>query len=123
VAVSSTWQVRLSNAASRDFRDILDWTAQNFGGVQARRYSLSILDTFDELAAGPASIRIRSLDDVMPGLLSIRVARRGRKGRHFVLFHVPDSTHKTIEVLRVLHDAMDIGQHLSSAENHMDDDL
>jgi toxin ParE1/3/4 len=39
------------------------------------------------------------------------VAREGRRGRHFVLFRA--GPEQTIEVLRILHDAMDLSRHLS----------
>jgi len=39
--------------------------------------------------------------------------RQGRKGRHIVLFRVgPDQDREAIEVLRILHDAMDLQRHL-----------
>jgi toxin ParE1/3/4 len=34
----------------------------------------------------------------------------GRKGRHFVVFRMPDG--QTIDVIRLLHDSMDLAKHL-----------
>ena len=38
---------------------------------------------------------------------------QGRKGRHFIMFRTGhDKDRKVIEVLRILHDAMDLPRHL-----------
>ena len=42
--------------------------------------------------------------------MSLHVARMGRKGSHFVVFRV--ATENTIDVLRVLHESMDLTRHL-----------
>ncbi len=56
-------------------------------------------------------------DDIAKGLLTLHVARRGRKGRHFVMFRVASERgSKVIEVLRLLHDAMDLPRHLPSTD-------
>jgi toxin ParE1/3/4 len=34
----------------------------------------------------------------------------GRKGRHFVVFRIADA--QTIDVIRLLHDSMDVAKHL-----------
>jgi toxin ParE1/3/4 len=45
-------------------------------------------------------------------LFTLHVTRRGRKGRHVVLFRMEDMKNNVIEVLRILHDAMDFARHL-----------
>jgi toxin ParE1/3/4 len=52
-------------------------------------------------------------DDIAPGLRSLHVARSGRKGRHIIIFRARGSDKTAvIEVLRILHDAMDLPRHL-----------
>jgi toxin ParE1/3/4 len=44
----------------------------------------------------------------------LHVARQGRSGRHFVVFRVGDSGgQNAIDVLRILHDSMDVKRHLA----------
>ena len=50
------------------------------------------------------------------GPVALHVARQGRRGRHFVMFRVaraPDGN--VIEVLRLLHDVLDLQRHLPPA--------
>ena len=47
------------------------------------------------------------------GLFALHVARHGRKGRHFVMLRIgQDQRGEVIEVLRLLHDAMDLPRHV-----------
>lgn len=47
--------------------------------------------------------------DIAPGIRTLHVARQGRKGRHLVMFRV--APERVIEVLRLLHDSMDLSRH------------
>ena len=111
------WTVRLTAAAEADFEEILRWTADQFGEAQARIYAETISAALNDLAAGPTGVGTRKRDDILKGIFTLHVARKGRNGRHFVMFRVgraPDG--KLIEVLRLLHDAMDLQRHLPTAE-------
>jgi toxin ParE1/3/4 len=60
---------------------------------------------------------VKPRDEIAPGLLTLHVARKGRHGRHFLLFRVSrEAGHEVIDVLRVLHDAMDLARHAPSAD-------
>ena len=48
-------------------------------------------------------------------MLTLHVARQGRKGRHFVAFSVSEG--HIINVLRLLHDSMDLAKHLPEEDN------
>jgi toxin ParE1/3/4 len=88
-----------------------------FGEAQARIYAETISAALNDLAAGPTIVGARKRDDILKGISTLHVARKGRKGRHFVMFRVgraPDR--EVIEVLRLLHDAMDLQRHLPPAE-------
>ena len=116
-AGARSWTVRLTAAAEADFEEILRWTVDQFGEAQARIYAETISAALNDLAAGPTVVGARKRDDILKGIFTLHVARKGRKGRHFVMFRVgraPDR--EVIEVLRLLHDAMDLQRHLPTAE-------
>ncbi len=107
------WSVRLTAAAQADFTEILRWTDRQFGKAQAHRYADTISAALDDLAAGPAVAGSKKRDDIQPGIVSLHVARNSRKGRHFVMFRVGRTPQgDVIDVLRILHDAMDLERHL-----------
>ena len=108
-----SWAVRLSASAERDFQNIIAWTQEQFDPAQAVTYADTLSDALEALTEGPTAAGVRDRRDILRGLMTLHVARHGRKGRHFVLFRVvgqPDT--RRIEVLRVLHDAMDLPRHV-----------
>ena len=110
--------MRLTAVAEADFEEILRWTADQFGEAQARTYAETISVALNDLAAGPAIVGARKRDDILKGMLTLHVARKSRKGRHFIMFRVGRTPeHKVIEVLRLLHDAMDLQRHLPPNED------
>ncbi len=112
------WTVRLTAAAEADFRTILRWTLTQFGERQTRVYAETLSAALKDLAAGPTIPGTRNRNEIARGILSLHVARKGRKGRHFVIFRVArDQGTPTIEVLRLLHDAMDLPRHLPPFDN------
>ncbi|MCC7410652.1 MAG: type II toxin-antitoxin system RelE/ParE family toxin [Gammaproteobacteria bacterium] len=116
-AGARAWTVRLTAAAEADFEEILGWTVARFGKAQARIYADTVSAALNELAYGPTVVGARERNDILKGLFTLHVAREGRKGRHFLMFRVvrtPDRD--VIEVLRLLHDAMDLQRHLPAAD-------
>jgi len=91
----------VADAARRDLESIARYTEERWGATQRRRY----MDTFNEAFARlrEGSVLGGRRDDVRPGLLSLAV------GRHVMLFK---EIEETIEILRVLHDRMDVHRHL-----------
>ena len=111
------WTVHLSAAAESDLEEILRWTAGRFGEAQARIYAETLSAALNELAAGPSVVGAKRRDDILKGIFTIHVARKGRKGRHFVMFRVRRAPGQdVIEVLRLLHDAMDLQRHVPPAD-------
>lgn len=111
------WLVRLANAAEADFKQILRWTVEQFGSVQARRYAHVVTSALTDLSAGPELIGVRQRDDLGSGIYTLHVARKGNRGRHFVVFRLQAANgQKCIDVLRILHDSMDLEQHLPREE-------
>ena len=116
-AGTRSWTVRLTAAAEADFEEILRWTVDQFGEAPARIYAETISAALNDLPAGPTIVGARKRDDILKGTFTLHVARKGRKGRHFVMFRVgraPDR--EVIEVLRLLHEAMDLQRYLPTAE-------
>jgi toxin ParE1/3/4 len=105
--------VRLTAAAEKDFRDIVEWTVAQFGDVQALVYAETIALALESLAEGPSHNDAKRRDEIQKGLYSLHVARKGRKGRHFVIFRIAPRARAVIEVLRLLHDSMDIPRHFA----------
>ncbi len=106
------WKVRLTAAAEKDFREIVLWTAARFGVEQARRYRATIFAALHELGDGPDTAGTRDRAELGRNLRSLHVSRKGRRARHVILFAAGDDT--TIDIVRILHDSMDLSRHLPS---------
>lgn len=111
------WIVRLSAAAEADYRQILRWTVENFGSQQAKVYADTLSSALKALSAGPAIIGAKERGEIGTNIRTLHVARNGRKGRHFVMFRASSfQGQNVIDVLRLLHDSMDLERHLPPAE-------
>ena len=109
------WTIRLTASAEADFQNILRWTKDQFGEAQARGYAQTVSAALEALAdGGPTTIGAKARKEIAKGLFTLHVARQSRKGRHSLLFRVgqDDARGEAIEVLRVLHDAMELPRHL-----------
>lgn len=109
------WTIVVSAAAEADFFDILRWTAGRFGSRQAAAYGELLADA--ALSAGPGTRGARPRAEIGGDLYTLSVRRNERRGRHFILFRArAGAADRTVEVLRILHDAMDLGRHAPPAE-------
>jgi toxin ParE1/3/4 len=106
-------RVRLGAAAEVDFANILKWTTENFGARQSRVYRDTLVQAIGELANGPDAAGSKARDDIMAGLRTLHIARRGRRGSHFLMYRAAPNS--TIEIVRILHDRMDLQRHVPSA--------
>ncbi|CAB3749172.1 type II toxin-antitoxin system RelE/ParE family toxin [Paraburkholderia solisilvae] len=106
-----TWTVRLAHTAERDFSEIISWSAEEFGKAQARVYAETLSKTLQDLTAGPEISGVVARDDIARGLYTLHVARKKRRGRHFIMFRIDDRNKHVIDVLRLLHDAIDLPRH------------
>jgi len=109
-AKKSPWTVRLTATAEADFREIIAWTLDRFGARQARIYADALSSAIAALSSGPATLGARERREIGKGLFTLHVARQGHKGRHFVLLRVQRNK-RQVEILRLLHDAMDRPSH------------
>jgi toxin ParE1/3/4 len=104
------WKIRLSAHAEQDARSILSWTRTHFGSRQAEAYAMTLSLALEALFEGPAILGVKARPDLGPDIGTLHVARKGRRGRHFIIFRAnhPD----TLDVLRILHDSMDLPRHV-----------
>jgi toxin ParE1/3/4 len=107
------WTVRLTASAEADFQNIIAWTLQEFGDRQASIYGDTLTSAITALLGGPTIVGVKHRQEISKALFTLHVARDGRRGRHFVLLRV-NSGARRIEILRVLHDSMDLDRHTSS---------
>ncbi len=113
-------QIRLSPRAEQDIEALLAWTHEQFGETNRLRYEAllvqAILDLAldanragslkrPELAKGAYTYHLRHSRDHVS-----RSVGRIRKPRHLLLYRL--STDGCLEIGRVLHDSMDLIQHL-----------
>ncbi|MGN7246933.1 type II toxin-antitoxin system RelE/ParE family toxin [Janibacter anophelis] len=92
---------RLTPAAQRDLSSIWDFTEERWSVEQAQKYLREIQVAIEWVAEDPG--RGRSREEVRTGYHSYAV------GSH-VVFYLQRSSH--VEVVRVLHQRMDVGRHL-----------
>lgn len=104
------WQIRLSQAAELDIAAIVMWTSDRFGERQARRYAETITRTITGLSMGPNLLNSRVRDDLPAGLRIHPIARRRERARHVLIYRATGSG--VVEIVRVLHEAMDFRRHV-----------
>ena len=109
------WRIRLGATAEVDFANILNWTTENFGARQSRVYRDTLLGAIGELADGPDVVGSKARGEIMSGLRTLHVARRGRRGSHFLMYWAAPNS--TIEIVRILHDKMDLQRDVPTALN------
>ena len=113
--MTRAWTVRLGRRAEQDYVEILRWTTKTFGEARAKTYAETISLAIQALEDGPEILGSKVRDEIERGIRTLHVARLGRKGRHFLVFRLGGD--RTIDVLRVLHDSMDLPRHLLAAND------
>jgi len=113
--MKQVWTVRLGQQAEQDYIEILQWTVKTFSEGQASTYAETIAFAIEALEGGPDILGARAREDIQPGIRTLHVARQGRTGRHFVVFRAAGSH---IDILRLLHDSMDLPRHFPAANDH-----
>ncbi|WP_412461700.1 type II toxin-antitoxin system RelE/ParE family toxin [Pseudomonas sp. SC11] len=110
--------VRIAAQAQIDIADTLRFTQVRHGEFVRSQYQDQLQATFQELTYDPATIGSTSRDEISSGLRSLHLAYKplqtsdGRiiRPRHIVFFRTGQD--QTVEILRVLHDAMEVSQFL-----------
>jgi toxin ParE1/3/4 len=107
------WRVDLSSSAERDYENILRWTVENFGDAQAVIYDETIRSALKALLDGPKVLGAKAMPELGTGAYRLHVSRGGRTGRHYLIFRAtPAIAHGSIEILRILHEAIDLSRHV-----------
>jgi toxin ParE1/3/4 len=96
----------LSPAAIADLDAIWDYTADQWSIAQADRYVGQIRREIVALVDG--SVSGRSIDAVRKGYF------KRSAGSHFIVYRTVDDV---VDVMRILHNRMDIPDHLSSQQS------
>lgn len=110
--------VRISPQACVDISDTLRFTEVRLGQPVRNRYQKLLQETFLALAEQPTPVCSKMRDEVFPGLRSLHLSFNmlqmtdGRviRPRHIVFYRI--GTDQTIEIFRILHDAMEVAQNL-----------
>lgn len=113
--MSVVWKVCLAAQAELDFSEIITWKLENFGEHQAETYAETLTLAIEALHDGLEQLGAKARDDIGPGIRTLHVPRRGRSGRHFVVFR--EAKDQCIDVLRLLHDSMDLVRLIPSAND------
>jgi plasmid stabilization system protein ParE len=109
--------VRLSAAAEADVDAIIGWTAEYLGDARAHTYAKTLVAALRDLNEGPALSGAAERNEVAKGLFSLHVGQRGRTGHHVMLFRLgTDEERLCIDVLCVLHEAMDLQRPVPDAD-------
>ena len=116
-------ELRLTSDAARDVDDILASSEDRFGLRIAEAYRGLLVTAFQDLLRDPSRPGVASRAGMLPGILLYHLrhsrsrAAEGRvriaRPRHVMAFRV---TPTAIEVLRILHDAMDLPMHLGDED-------
>lgn len=110
---------RLSDSAQNDVIDVLAWTHEQFGEAARLRYEHLIVAALRDIAAQPDRPGSIARPELGAGVRSwhLRLSRHRlgtgaatvRRPRHFLVYRVEPAL---LVVGRVLHDAMELAQHL-----------
>ncbi len=113
------FRYRLSEAAQGDIVDVLAWTHERFGESARLRYESLIVAALRDVATTPERPGSLARPELGAGVRSwhLRLSRAHvepgvnvvRRPRHFLVYRCEPGI---VEVGRVLHDAMELAQHL-----------
>jgi len=90
------------------FADILEYTIQNFGEVQADAYTARLAARIEALATGTGP-RARPCELLMQGVRDASGLTWYREGSHFLILREKSDT---LEVVEILHGRMNLDEHL-----------
>lgn len=110
--MTGAWTVRLVAVSERDYLEVIKRSAQDFGPLQAEVYAQTLEMALEALREkGPMTIGVKEREEIGSGIFTLHAAKFKRKASHFFVFRVLEI--RTIEVLRILHDRMDLARHIS----------
>jgi toxin ParE1/3/4 len=101
-------KLRISRQAWNDLLEVKAYTLEHYGLGQMERYESLIEDALERIAANAATGKARP--ELHPGVRSLHIGQPGRRARHVVFYRM--GSDGVVEVIRVLHDAMDFARHI-----------
>jgi toxin ParE1/3/4 len=117
--------LRIAREAASEIEQLLTHSAATFGPAARRRYEQLIAVALNEIRRDPMLPGSAARDDLRAGLRAFHLsharakARRGGRTvlrpRHFIIYRVPDE--KAVDIIRVLHDAMDLSDHIAAVDD------
>lgn len=111
-------KLRLTRRARADLAAVLRQGREQFGDEAQRRYERLLNATMRELAADPRRPGVRAASSAADDARlyhsrhtsrRLPAADRVARPRHIIVFRIADDE---VRILRVLHDAMDLPEHL-----------
>ncbi|WP_252090613.1 type II toxin-antitoxin system RelE/ParE family toxin [Pseudomonas sp. MWU13-3659] len=111
--------VRMTPQARTDIADTLRFTQVRLGESVRNRYQDLLQTTFHSIAEQPTLPGSMMRDELSPGLRSLHLSFNVMKvadgrllsPRHIVFYRT--GTDQAVEILRILHDAMEVAQNLN----------
>jgi toxin ParE1/3/4 len=110
-------QLRLSGAARDDIEDLLAWSEEHFGTGARQRYEALLACALRDVADEPHRPGVRARPELGRTVFSyhlsasrLRVAATVLRPRHLLIGR--HAAPGVVDILRVLHDAMEISWHL-----------
>jgi toxin ParE1/3/4 len=110
----------VATAARHDIDSILLWSYENFGEQARLRYAALLAQPFFLVAEGPQRAGTVHRDEIAPGARTYHLLHarnhvgpssgRVKQPRHLLLFRL--RADGCMEILRVLHDSMELIRHL-----------
>lgn len=115
--------VILAPAAEDDLASILVWSRETFGEMARQRYAALLAQAITDVARDPSRAGVHEAGEIIAGLCVYHIVHSRRSGnaaaarvaapRHFLVFRLRHET--TLEVVRVLHDSMQLSRHVPRA--------
>lgn len=96
-------KVRYSNKAVEDLSSIWEYTFTKWSENQADEYYAMLISACNRLLY-PSVISNRSYEKISEGLLGVKA------GHHLIFYNILEND--DVMIIRILHDRMDIKQHL-----------
>lgn len=116
----TVYRLRLSALAEQDIEAILAHSEANFGERARLRYEALLEAGLQQIATDPKRPAVRVREDLGPGVLTyhLHYARERaqtdhgtvKRPRHLLLFRI--AAQDLLDVGRILHDAMELSEHL-----------
>ena len=103
-------QIHISDKAMHDIEAALAWTLEQFGERKYAEYREIIRLALIDIATNPNQAPAKHRPEIHPDARTFHLSRRGQRSRHFLLFRIVDD--QTIEIGRLLYDAMELSSHL-----------